>query len=192
MKRVFIIHGWGGHPEDHWQPWLRQELEREGFSVIAPQMPDTDNPKVGEWVSFLAKTVGKPDKDTYFVGHSMGCKTILLYLQSIDVQVGGALMVAGFWSSIQEEKMKVEENRLVLEPWLAAPVDPAKVRRNAKSFVCIFSDNDQWIPIETAQVYKEKLGAKIVIEKGKGHFGSRDNPIRELPIVLEELLKITH
>jgi hypothetical protein len=191
MKRVFIIHGWGGHPDYHWQPWLKQELERKGFSVITPQMPDTGHPKVDAWVSFLAKTVGKPDNDTYFIGHSMGCKAILLYLQSINVQVGGAVLVAGFWSSIQEEKMKIEENRLVLGPWLAAPVDAAKARRNAKSIVGIFSDNDQWIPLDTAQVYKAELGARIVIEKGKGHFGSRDNPIKELPIVLEELLKIT-
>jgi len=30
MKRVFIIHGWGGNPEEGWLPWLKKELEAKG------------------------------------------------------------------------------------------------------------------------------------------------------------------
>ena len=29
MKRVFIIHGWDGYPEEGWFPWLKEELEKE-------------------------------------------------------------------------------------------------------------------------------------------------------------------
>ena len=27
MRRVFIIHGWGGYPEEGWFPWLKKELK---------------------------------------------------------------------------------------------------------------------------------------------------------------------
>jgi hypothetical protein len=27
-KRVFIIHGWEGYPEEGWFPWLKKELEK--------------------------------------------------------------------------------------------------------------------------------------------------------------------
>ena len=36
MKRVFIIHGWGGYPEEGWLPWLKKELEKNGFKVFVP------------------------------------------------------------------------------------------------------------------------------------------------------------
>ena len=29
MKRAFIIHGWGGHPEERWYPWAKNELEKK-------------------------------------------------------------------------------------------------------------------------------------------------------------------
>ena len=62
MKRVFIIHGWDGYPEENWFPWLRQRLEEYGFEVQVPQLPDAENPRIEKWVPAVAKTVVRPDK----------------------------------------------------------------------------------------------------------------------------------
>ena len=32
-KRVFIVHGWDGYPEEVWFPWLKKELEAKGFEA---------------------------------------------------------------------------------------------------------------------------------------------------------------
>jgi hypothetical protein len=42
---------------------------------------------------------------------------------------------------------------------------------------------------ENSEIFREKLGAKMIVEKGKGHMGD-DLNIRELPIILEELLNL--
>ena len=34
MKRVYIIHGWEGYPEEGWFPWLKKELEDRGFDAL--------------------------------------------------------------------------------------------------------------------------------------------------------------
>lgn len=47
-KRVFLIHGWEGYPEEGWRPWLKKELEQRGFTVIVPAMPDTATPTMGK------------------------------------------------------------------------------------------------------------------------------------------------
>lgn len=51
MKRVFIVHGWGGNSNEGWLVWLKNQLLGEGFEVVVPDMPDTDNPKIGAWVT---------------------------------------------------------------------------------------------------------------------------------------------
>lgn len=28
MKRVIMIHGWEGYPEEGWRPWLKQKVRR--------------------------------------------------------------------------------------------------------------------------------------------------------------------
>ncbi|MBU0666612.1 MAG: alpha/beta hydrolase [Nanoarchaeota archaeon] len=83
-KRVFMVHGWEGYPENHWFPWLKKELETKGFEVFVPAMPDTDHPKMGAWLEHLTKITRAPDKDCYFIGHSLGCITILRYLETLQ------------------------------------------------------------------------------------------------------------
>ncbi len=189
MRRVFIIHGWGGHPYEKWRPWLKSELEKRGFQAIIPQMPDTNRPRIDAWVGMLAKVIGKPDKDTYFVGHSVGCPAILRYLQTIDAQVGGAVFVAGFWLSINEEQLENDDDRAIFRPWLTTPIDSARIRKVLKKSIAIFSDNDPWIPISTAETYKKEINSEIIIEHNKGHFSEKS--MKELPEALEAIEKLS-
>lgn len=64
-KRVFLIHGWEGYPEEGWRPWLKKELEGRGFEVFVPAMPDTKNPHLDKWLPHLADLVGKPSENDY-------------------------------------------------------------------------------------------------------------------------------
>lgn len=109
-KRVFIVHGWGGFPQKGWFPWLKNKLENRGFIVQIPPMPDTENPNMKPWVNHLAKIVGTPDKNCYFIGHSLGCITILRYLESLKTnqKIGGAVLVAGFAKDLTYEGYKNE------------------------------------------------------------------------------------
>ncbi len=99
-KRVFIIHGWDGYPEEGWFPWLKKELDKRGFIVQIPAMPDTSEPKIEVWIPFLSKLVGQADENTFFVGHSIGCQAIIRYLQTLPdgIKIGGAVFVAGWYS----------------------------------------------------------------------------------------------
>lgn len=187
-KRVYIIHGWEGYPEEGWFPWLKRELEAHGFEVHVPQMPDASNPRIQNWVPAVAKIVGKPDKNTYLVGHSMGCQTIMRYLERVSPQkIGGAIFVAGFFNL---PNLETEEEKKIAKPWLETPINMDKVKRTTKNFVLVLSDDDRDVPMEESKThFRQKLGPKIIIEHNKGHFTAGDG-VTELPAVLEELLKM--
>jgi predicted alpha/beta hydrolase family esterase len=182
-KRVFIVHGWGGSPEGDWLLWLKKELEKRKIMTVAPQMPDTDNPRIEKWVPHLAKAAGKCDKDTYFIGHSMGCQTILRYLEQLpeDIKTGGAVFAAGWFNLLNLDKNEEE----IAGPWLKTPIDFKKIKNHTKKFVAIFSDDDPYVPLSDKDTFKEKLAAKIIIEHDKKHMNDAD-----LPVALNELLKI--
>ena len=81
-KIVFIIHGWDGYPGEGWFPWLKRELEANGFEVIVPQMPQaSEEPRINNWVPELRKLLIIRMNNTYFIGHSMGCQAIARYLR---------------------------------------------------------------------------------------------------------------
>lgn len=192
MKRIIIVHGWDGTPDEGWFPWLKNELEAKGFEVIIPQLPDTGSPRIQKWVPALAAAVGTPNEETYFVGHSMGCQTIARYLEGLpeDQNVGGAVFVAGFFKRL----MGLEDDSDVRETdqhWLGSPLDLAKVRVHLPKSAAIFSDDDPWVPLENQDDFRNQLGSEIIIEHNKGHFsGGRDGAM-ELPIVLEKVLEIS-
>lgn len=73
MKRVFIVHQWMAGAEGDWRPWLKSELEKRGYEVSVPDMPDIDTPVIEKWVGHLANMVGVPDKDTYCIGSDTYC-----------------------------------------------------------------------------------------------------------------------
>ena len=101
QKRAFIIHGWGSYPEEGWLLWLKKELEKKGFLVAVPSMPDTENPKIDSWVNHLSDIVGEPDVNTYLVGHSIGCQAIMRYLEELDgKRIGGTVFVAGWFNLV--------------------------------------------------------------------------------------------
>lgn len=191
VKRVFIIHGWDGYPEEGWFPWLKKELVAKGFEVFVPAMPETSCPKIETWIPFLQKLVGEVDEQTYFVGHSIGCQAILRYLQTLpeNKKVGGVVMVAG-WVSMTPMSIRDEEEKRIVRPWLETPLDFAKIKNATNKITAFLSDNDPYVPPENGKIYQEKLGAKVIVEKGMGHFTGGDDKITELPNVLTEILKI--
>jgi len=189
IKRVFIIHGWDGKPEQGWYPWLKRELEKREFTVFLPEMPKPQEPEIENWVSFLENLVGKPDENAYFIGHSIGCQTILRYLERLEnKKVGGAIFVAG-WFNLSPEATPDEESKIIAKPWIETPINFEKIKETTDKFIAIFSDNDPWVPFSEKDIFKEKLNAKIIIEKSKGHICEDDN-IQELKSILDSVLEI--
>ncbi len=72
-----------GAPTTHFFPWLKRELEAEGYEVESLSMPDSDNPRMEAWVSYLEQVVGTPSEDVIIVGHSMGGATAPRYLERL-------------------------------------------------------------------------------------------------------------
>jgi len=192
MKRAFIIHQWGSNPDKDFYPWLKKELENNNFEVRIPEMPETDVPKIELWVPYLEKAIGQIDGDTYLIGHSVGCQTILRYLETLssETKIGGVIFVAG-WFKLQNLE---SEEEILAKPWLEIPIDFQKIKTfgaNSK-FRAILSDNDRYGPLEeNKEIFENMVGATVRVESGKGHFTEDDN-ITEVPEVLEELLKMAN
>ena len=174
-----------------WYPWLKKELEAKGFEVHVPPLPETEQPRIDNWIPKLAEVVGIADENTYFVGHSMGCSTIARYLETLpdNVKVGGAVFVAGFFKRITGLE-NIEGEGVTKKHWLTSPLNLAKVRSHLPKSIAIFSDNDPCVPLDNQDDFRDKLGSEIIIRQKMGHF-SQDDGITELPIVLESILKIS-
>ncbi|MBU0466614.1 MAG: alpha/beta hydrolase [Nanoarchaeota archaeon] len=188
-KQIFIIHRWEGSPEEPMLKWLAEKLTNKGYEVTVPKMPNPEEPKIDEWIPYLQKIITNPNQETFLIGHSIGCQTILRSLETLpeNTKIRGILLIAP-WLHLQglETKEEVE----IAKPWLKTPINLEKVKSHIGKVEAIFSDNDPYVPLSDKDIFKELLGAEIHIEHKKGHFDP-DSGITELPIVLESFEKIS-
>ena len=184
MNKVYIVHCWDGTKDDGWYPWLDKELTNDNTTVYRFNMPNTDKPVIEEWVSFLDKQVNNLDENTYFVGHSIGCQTILRYLQSKDItNIGGIVLVAP-WLNLLDYAIEEEESYIVAKPWLTTPIDFEKVKKFTSNITCIFSDDDYFVSLSQKEEFEKLLDAKTIVVNDKGHISEEDN-VFELKEILD-------
>ena len=80
---VLFIQGAGSMHDPEGSGQLAAYLARElstGYRVIAPEMPDADNPHYQPWRDRIAQELEAIDKEVILVGHSFGGSVLLKYL----------------------------------------------------------------------------------------------------------------
>lgn len=192
LMKAVIVHGWGADSSANWFPWLKQELEKNGFDVLVPNMPNTLSPSKEEWVSHLKKVLPSVDENTYLIGHSLGCQTILRYLESMPegTLVGGVVLVAGF-VEVRPEIMRDPEAKKLADSWLTTSINFENVKPKSKHFLSMFSDNDRFVALEpNVSVFREQLGSEIILEHNRGHLMGEDS-FFEMPKLLSAIIKFS-
>ena len=181
MKKTYLIHGWGGSSEGGWFDWLKSELVAKGYEVEAFDMPNTEEPKIEEWVGYLEDNINSDevDEETYFVGYSIGCQTIIRFLEKLHKhkKVGGCVFVAGWFDLLDLEP----EELLIAHPWVNSKIHFERVLDHCNNFLAIFSYNDPYVHLDEVKKFKENLGAKIIIKKRLEHF----NTVEKIPDILK-------
>jgi len=180
MKKAYIVHRWAGQPNSDWYPWLKKFLEQKGCQVKILKMPHTKIPIIKSWIKFLKKEI-EPSPETFLIGHSIGCQTILRYLSASNTEVGGIMLVAP-WLTL---KNLSGIEKTIARPWLTRPIDFAPAVKVSKK-LAIFSENDRVVPIENVKLFRDKLDPTIITVKNKGHFDENDD-IRDLEFLRKDL-----
>jgi len=186
MNRAIIVHCWEGYPKYCWYPQTKKELEELGFDVEVPEMPETDSPKFDRWLSNLIEVVGEPDDELYLIGHSLGCITIMRYLETLkdDQKIAGAVFVAGFTDYLGFDEIKT---------FFAQPIDFDKIKTKANSFSFIHSDNDPYVDLKYGHELQGQLGGNLIIKEKMGHFSGEienEESCAKLPEIVEEIEKM--
>jgi hypothetical protein len=173
MNHAIIIHGWGATSQDNWFPWLKKELEEKGWKVDSPDFPNTQWPKLTEWLEFFDNnsTVDNPS-NTILIGHSLGVPFILRYLeknwilrsaQNNGLSITASYLVSGFHKPLGYP---------ATENFVDKPFDWKTIRKACEKFIVINSDNDPYIPRTISKELAFNLGVDEILEKNGEHLNA--------------------
>jgi len=177
MKNAIILHGISSYPEQFWFPYIKEHLEKKGYSVWVPQLPEPDNPQINLQLPFVLSQ-GTFTEETVLIGHSSGASLILSVLEAIDVKIKQAILVSGFLLRGDSRPPHIVKDEQDYN-W-------EKMREQVSDIIFINADNDPWgcNDEQGARMFTH-LGGTQIIRHGQGHMGSvtYNQPYTEFPFL---------
>ncbi|KKW46454.1 MAG: hypothetical protein A3A43_03490 [Candidatus Liptonbacteria bacterium RIFCSPLOWO2_01_FULL_56_20] len=88
-----ILHGYTGSPQENKYPWIKKELEKRGYEVNIPKLPNTNDPSEQEQVNYVLENFTL-DENTVLFGHSLGAIVALKVLQKANTPIAKLVLGA--------------------------------------------------------------------------------------------------
>jgi len=162
--KVFLFHCWGGDGRSCWSGYIHDEMKKLGIETHSPDLPETENPKLTEWLAAVRENVPKFESGDLWVlvGHSLGCPAILRLLESFGPgeKADVVVLVAGFAKDLGIPQIR---------GFIDTDFDWEKIKAKADRFIVINSDNDPYIPLSEGERLAKLLNAELIVEHGAGH-----------------------
>lgn len=181
MKTAFIIHGSYGHPEENWFPWLKEQLEKDGWKVYVPKFPTPENQSLQTWFEVWKGYEQYIGEETIFIGHSTGPVFLLHVLEKLNITVQASFLVAIGLKSIGIPKFDS-----ITKSFFKDNFNWERIRRNCKRFFIYYSESDPYVPSEHSLDLAKNLHMDATHIPNAGHFNEKAG-YTQFPKLLEDI-----
>lgn len=183
MKKynIYLIHGYTASPDSNWFQDFKKNIEKEHIEISILNMPNSQSPKLKEWIDYMENSIKEIDENTIFIGHSLGCVTILNFLSNSNTtKIKGLFLVSGF----------VESSPIpALNEFVTPRLNYNYLKQLTPNRISISAVDDDIIPYKYSQTMAERIDAKFTLLKEGKHFIDRDN-FTEFPFLINEIKKL--
>lgn len=184
MKRAVLLHGTDGTPDGGWRPYVKAELEKRGYEVWVPALPNNHTPNMQAYNDFLLG--GQWDfKDNLVIGHSSGAVQVLNLLMDARCPKVETIVPVGAWAHMEETDLDYEQFK---DTFPKQGFDFGLIKSKCDNILFLHGDNDPYCPLEQAKWLAAQLGSDIVVIPNGGHLGGDDGygPFPQLISELEQ------
>jgi predicted alpha/beta hydrolase family esterase len=170
--KIIFIHGYTASSSQNWYPRIAPLLTNVGVEFVVPDMPGDTHPHAQAWLDIIQREVQKSTKPIILVGHSLGTRAALLYLDQYKQPIAGALLIAPFanWTANAERR-----SGLAYPDFFEHSLDITEIRKLCPNFVIIHSIDDDHIDYAQGKEIAEQLGANFITVDGRKHMSAPEN-----------------
>lgn len=182
--RIIFIHGYTASSKENWYPNLSAELDKFGVDYVVPDLPGGDKPHAQEWLETIHQVVSLSTKPVIFVGHSLGTRAVLLYLEKYRPKVEKVFLIAAFNNDLSNGQRHEGET---YPDFFEHQIDMNIVRPLVKKFIVLHSTDDDSIPYSQAEDISSDLSAQLHAFSDRGHFDRPESYFFVLQVLRNEL-----
>lgn len=165
MKKNYIImHGTMGSAGENWFPWLKSKIEEKGYNCELKQFPiGLGIQNYNSWSRVFSEF--SINENTTIFAHSSAPIFLVKYLTENNKKIKKLVAVSGFNSDGNIAEIN-EMNKTFLMPKIK------NFENYCKERICIYSDNDPYLSLESLNGFADEIKATKVIIKGGKHLNS--------------------
>lgn len=182
MKKVILIHGYTSSPKKRKYQIIAQELNKLGIEYSIPELPDGEHPNSQEWLETINREVKNSTKPIVLVGHSLGARATLLYLDKFEQKVDTVILIAAFNNNFEENRKRRDGN---YADFFDYSLDIEKIKKLANKFIVVHSKDDGSIDYKQGVEISNELGAELRTYENMGHFSGEERAEKNAKMFLE-------
>jgi len=183
IEQAFLFHGSHGNQNEHWFPWLRDQLHHRSIEAFVPQFPILEEQSLESWMKTFAEFLPSLDDKTLFICHGTGGIFAMRVLEQASRSIHGLILVAP--PATNAGGLPPDANTFV-QSFVAPPFDWQRIRANAEHRVLLTSSSDPYVPVEANAALAQELHAKHIIFPNAGHLDESIG-LTQFPALLAEI-----
>ncbi len=167
-NNYFIIHGSYGNPYKNWIHWLKTQLSKRKLNGLVPSFPTPYKQDYESWSKLLKvyHEIGYITENTTFITHSLGGIFVIKFLIENQIKIKKIITVAGF-------NIFFDDDQSLYDTFYLSDKQLINVKNLCSKIICIYSDNDPYVPKEKAELFANNLNAAEILINNAGHFNEK-------------------
>jgi predicted alpha/beta hydrolase family esterase len=164
---IIDIPGYNHNSESMWHPDFRKYIIESGNEVTTLNLPGGKYPVFIEWYPIIEQAVAEAKNPVILVGHSLGTRAALLFLEQTQYSVQDVVLIAPFDNSLTNASFRNGNYSNFFDHL----VDIDKVKSNIKGNIKVIgSEDDANIPYIQAQNIAKDLSTELISIPDSSHF----------------------
>lgn len=182
--KIIFVHGYTASPQADWYPNISKELKKRKIDFTVPFLPGGLHLKSKVWIEKIHQEVKKTKKPIILVGHSLGSRVVLLYLDKYPRKVIRVLLIAAFSNDTRNAR---RHDGAAYPDFFEYKINLEKIKPLVSKFIVMHSKNDSDLDYKQGAEIAENLGAELITYEDRNHFNEPENYKYVLEVLLREI-----
>lgn len=178
MKTAYIFHDAFCDPTSDWYPWIKTNLESQGYVVVVPKFPTPAGQSYTSWRAVMREHLATMNTETIIIGHGIGGTFALRLLEEITLTIRGLFLVASYTEPLGH----VGYDR-VNTSFIEHSFNWNLIRKNVSSIAIFAGEGDPFVPQSLGEHLATALGTSLLMIPAGGHVNRASGFIRCEPLL---------
>lgn len=143
--KILYIHGYTATPLSDFYPALTPLLDSVGADYSIPQLPGNTHPHSRAWLQIIHELIKHCHKPLIIIGHSLGTRAAMLYIEKYHPQVECLMLIAAFANRVENAQRRGGD---AYPDFFDHKVDLEIIKRYTKKRLVLHSQDDSSIMYE--------------------------------------------